>query len=569
MGIFTELSIIIFVVVIVSVIMRFLKQPLVVGYIITGIIVGPYFLNILHSAETLELFSHIGIAILLFIVGLHLRPSTIKEVGSHSLFIGLGQVVLTAALGYLVTILLGFGPVPALYIATALTFSSTIIILKLLGDKGDLGALYGRISIGVLLVQDIIASLILISIGGLAQATGTATPAMMFGTIMGKALIVTAGLYLLVRYLFPRFQKFIGSSQELLFLLSLAWGLGVSAIFFYLGLSIEIGALIAGVAMSLSPFADEMSSRLKPLRDFFVVLFFVFLGSQVVLGDTHALLIPALVLSLFVLIGNPLIVIILMNLFGYRSRVGFMTGLTVAQVSEFSLILVALALKVGHIHQEIVSLVTFVALITIGISSYMILYSGQLYEWARPAIRFFEWRKVKATRQKHDNEYEAILFGYDRGGENFVQAIRAVTEKFLVIDISPNAVTKLKEKGHPYQYGDAEDPELVRDLAIERAKIIISTIPSFSINKLLLTRIRGRNTNASVIVVAATIAEAKALYENGATFVIIPQYLASQLAARLVSRHALNPDGFDAERERHIKHIDAEHAETIPLAEQL
>ncbi|NCN51091.1 MAG: sodium:proton exchanger, partial [Candidatus Pacebacteria bacterium] len=338
MDIFIELSLIITITTFVSFIMKRLKQPLVVGYILSGLLLGPMFLNLIQSTEIIEIFSKLGISILLFIVGIHLSPKIIKEVGSVSLITGVGQVLFTSIIGFALSIFLGLDTTAAMYVAIALTFSSTIIILKLLSDKGDVHSLYGKIAVGFLLVQDVIATIILIIVSSTASAQGTSIPLVLLTTLLKGGFIVIV-ITLLEKVLLPKLLKAASDSSELLFIFSLSWGLGFSALFYALGLSVEIGALISGVVLSSSAYAEEISSRLRPLRDFFIVMFFVLLGSSMTFSGGLTMLIPVVVLSLFVLVGNPVIVLIIMNLLGFHKKTGFQAGLTVAQISEFSLIL--------------------------------------------------------------------------------------------------------------------------------------------------------------------------------------------------------------------------------------
>ena len=287
MTIFIEISIIVIIATLVSLVVKFFKQPLIVGYIATGIIVGPYVLNILQARDEMELFSKIGIPLLLFIVGLTLNPDVMREVGKASFITGIGQVLFTSVIGYFIVRSLGFGTVPSAYIAVALTFSSTIIILKLLSDRGDLGKLYGKISIGFLLVQDIVATILLlvITVVGVTAIIPSGNLSHLavveIITLLGKGALVSVFLYFVSKYVLPGIARFIAGSQEVLFIFSLAWGLGMSVFFYTIGFSIEIGALIAGVTLAASPFAYEISARMKPLRDFFIMLFFVLLGSQI------------------------------------------------------------------------------------------------------------------------------------------------------------------------------------------------------------------------------------------------------------------------------------------------
>ncbi|MEM4625413.1 MAG: cation:proton antiporter, partial [Candidatus Pacearchaeota archaeon] len=362
--IFLQISIAMLIVLVVSFIMRLLKQPLIIGYIVAGIIIGPFLFNLLPDTETLEIFSQLGIAFLLFIVGIHLNPKTIREVGKISLITGIGQVIFTSIIGYFICIALGFSVLTSIYISIAITFSSTIIIMKLLSDKEALDKLYGKISIGFLLVQDLIAIIILIIISSMSNAKGFEIGSLIL-TIFLKGGIAIIILFPLSYFLLPKLNSFFAKSQEFLFVFAISWGLGISAYFLYAGLSIEVGALIAGILLSMSPYSYEISSRLKPLREFFIISFFILLGAQMVFGSIKNHWITILILSIFILIGNPLIVMILMGIFRYSKNTGFMAGLTVAQISEFSLILIALGVKVGHLTKDILSLVTVVGLITI------------------------------------------------------------------------------------------------------------------------------------------------------------------------------------------------------------
>jgi Kef-type K+ transport system membrane component KefB/Trk K+ transport system NAD-binding subunit len=549
MHIFIELSIIVLITTLVATLMRVLKQPLAVGYILSGIIVGPYFLNILHSTESIELFSKIGISILLFVVGLSLNPDAIKETGKVSLITGIGQVIFTSVIGFLIMRGLGYDQTSALYGAIALTFSSTIIILKLLSDKGDLQKLYGKIAIGFLLVQDIVATLILlvVSAGG-AEGISSA-----LGIVLVKGIIAIIALYIFSKRILPKLSTHLAGSQELLFLFSIAWGLGLASLFYYLGFSIEIGALIAGVTLSVSSYAPEIGSRMKPLRDFFVVLFFVLLGSQIILTNIGAQIGPALLLSLFILVGNPLIVFFLMNILGYRSRTGFMAGLTVAQISEFSLILMALGLSLGHVSRETVSLITLVGIATIAGSTYLIVYAEKIYTVIRPLLKVLEIRKPShADTSDTDMSAEMIIFGYDRVGFDFVQAAKKITEKFLVVDFNPKSIAILKHKKIPHRYGDAGDVEFLGEIGLDEAKIIVSTIPDMETKLLILREHRKVSLNGVVLLTARTAKEARMLYDEGASYVVMPHHLGAHHAASLITTHKFSADKFRECKDEHL-----------------
>jgi len=551
MEVFIELSIIIGITVLITGAMKLLKQPLIIGYILTGIIVSPYFLNIVRSTDTIAVFSQIGITLLLFIVGLSLSPKVIKEVGKVSLITGIGQIIFTSLIGFFIGRLLGFSIIVSLYIAIALTFSSTIIIMKLLSDKKDLERLYGKISIGFLLVQDIFVIILLMIISSFSGKLNTIN--LILGNVLTGVLLVGA-LVLIIIYVLPSLSKFFAKSQEFLFLFSIGWGLGLAALFHYIGFSMEIGALIAGVALSMSPYHYEISSKMRPLRDFFIILFFILLGSQMVFGNIIQFIIPAVIFSLFILIGNPLIVMILMGLLGYKKKTGFQAGLTVAQISEFSLILIALGVKAGHLTNEILSFVTIIGLITIAGSTYLILYSDKIYPYLSTYLSIFERKKVREN-EKEFKDYDIILFGCNRVGYDFLRMFKKMRKKLLVVDYNPKLISELTKKKINCRYGDVDDSEFLDELNLNKLKMVVSTISEFETNLLLINKIRQANEKTITIIVSDNIEEAKILYNKGATHVIMSHLLEIDHTSMIVKKHGLNINKFLKEKKKHIKQL--------------
>ncbi|MEX0919573.1 MAG: cation:proton antiporter, partial [Candidatus Saccharimonadales bacterium] len=305
MDVFVEISLILVVATLIAALMQLLRQPLIIGHIITGLIVGPTVLDLVHSAETVELFSHMGIALLLFIIGLGLNPRVIKEVGKIAVMTGVGQILFTSTIGFLVAQALGFSAAHSVYIALGLSFSSTIIILKLLSDRKDTHRLYGKIATGFLLVQDIVAVMALVAVTALGQDQSLGEA--MTSTLLSGAAFI-GGIVLVSIYVLPHLQKFLSRSQEFLFLFAIGWGFGVASLAYAIGFSIEIGALAAGVALASSPYAFEVASKMRPLRDFFIVLFFIILGAELDIMSIGSGLLPATALSILILIGNPIIV---------------------------------------------------------------------------------------------------------------------------------------------------------------------------------------------------------------------------------------------------------------------
>ncbi|MBN1464025.1 MAG: cation:proton antiporter [Paludibacteraceae bacterium] len=553
MDTFTQLSIIIVLTTLIAGLMRILKQPLVVGYILTGVLIGPLvsgFVNPDHT-EVIEVFSEMGVASLLFIVGLHLSPNEAKQFGKTAFIIGLLQVILTFSIGFLISTLFKFTYIASIYIGIALSFSSTIVVLKFLSDKRDLDALYGRISIGVLLLQDIVAALVLIGAATFSSGeNGFAT----FSLLILKGFLVFLTLFFISHKLLPKLATFFAASQEFLFLFAISWGFGLSALFANIGFSLEIGALIAGVILSVSPYSEEISSRFKPLRDFFVVMFFVLLGTRVSFESTRVIIIPALVFSFFTLFLKPLIIMSLLGAFKYKRKPGFYVGTHLAQISEFSLILALFGLASGHINEQVFALITVTGIITITISTYLINYTAHIYQKISKYLQIFE-RKDLVQNDVTSSKYEVILFGCNRVGYDFVEVFKELDTRFLAVDFDPDIVKELKTQGINIKYGDADDLEFLEEIKIYDADAIISTIPDFETNVVLLKKARSSNKNVIVILTSHETGHAIDLYEMGANYVIVPHFLGGQVVSRLAYDAAFGLQDLEETRAKHLDYL--------------
>ena len=391
MEVFVEFSLIFLIVFGVSVLMRMLKLPLIIGYIITGIIAGPYILDLVSGNPIIPVFSEIGVVLLLFVVGLHISSEVVKDVAKVSLVTGIGQILFTSTLGFLIFRVFGFDFIPAIYLAISLTFSSTIIIMKLFSDKNEVEHQYARITLGFLIIQDIVAVVILMVISSLGNST---LPTEIFYAF-AYGFIALVFLYTLAHYIIPRMDNDFTESHEFLFVFSITWSFGLAIVFSKIGFSLEVGALIAGILMSFTKYDEEIIQKLTPLRDFFLISFFLILGSSLVFVDMSRFVVPIIVVSLFVLIGNPLIVMTLMGFFGHSKKTRFKSGLAVAQISVFSLMIVSYGVNEGHLDPDMLSVVTFIAIMTIGISTYMIMHSDALFDRLSPLLDHMPAKKKK------------------------------------------------------------------------------------------------------------------------------------------------------------------------------
>ena len=550
MELFLEISILLAIATCMAMVMRFLHQPLIIGHILTGLIVGPLVFDFVRSTETIALLGEIGVAILLFTVGLHLSPDIIRKFGKVSFITGIVQVLFTSLAGYFVCIALGFTPLQSVYIAVALAFSSTIIIMKLISDKRELDVLYAKIAIGFLLVQDLIAVLLLIGIPLFSKEVLVATDVVRF-FISGAFLI--GFVVIISRFFISKASQYIARSQEFLFLFAISWGIGVAALFKNFGFSLESGALIAGVTLAALPVKHEISARLIPLRDFFIVMFFIFLGSQIQFADPETLPL-ALVLSLVILIGNPLILMVVLGMLGYRKRTSFQTGVTVAQISEFSFILIALGVSLQHLEPAILSLVTLVGLITIFGCTYLVMYSEQLYRLLAPLLSMFERRDAFEPRARRAG-YKVILFGCNRIGQDFLNSLKQMEKRFLVVDHDPDTVRMLTEEGIDAEYGDASDVDLLSSIDVSKTELVISTIPDTETNLLINRSVKARNSDVVIIVIAHRVGDALSHYEDGVDYVVLPHFLGGKYASDIMVKFGTDRSRYATLKSEHIKHL--------------
>ncbi|RMA42118.1 cation:proton antiporter [Rhodophyticola porphyridii] len=542
-----------------------LRQPLIVSFIAVGILAGPSVLDIARSDIQIDLLAELGIAVLLFLVGLKLDLNMVRTLGPVALLTGLGQVAFTTIFGFLIGLALGFGWVTSLYIAVALTFSSTIIIVKLLTDKRELGSLHGRIALGFLIVQDLVvvmAMIVLSAIGVGAGQDGAWTDVLaVFG--YGALMLVAVGLF--IRYLADPLVERLSRSPELLVSFAIGWAAMLAALGHYLGFGKELGGLLAGVSLASTPFREAIAARLASLRDFLLLFFFIALGASLDLSVLGASVFAALIFSAFVLIGNPLIVLAIMGAMGYRKRTGFLAGLTVAQISEFSLIFMAMGVSIGHVSDEALGLVTLVGLITIAASTYMITYSHQLYDRVEPVLGVFERASAGAMEDRSEaptRAHDVIVFGLGRYGMAISRELAEQGQRVLGVDFNPVAVRFARDQGMDVVYGDATDPEFLAHLPLSNVQWAVSAVPEHDTGithddprRALVLALRQLGFAGKVAVAVHNDRTGEAMRLAGADLVLRPFQDAATQAARLVMDGTARPaiaDVTDPEGQRDL-----------------
>lgn len=546
---FAELALLLFIAAAAGAVAVRLRQPVLIAYIVVGIAVGPAGIELVRAQDQVDLLAQLGVAVLLFVVGLKLDLTHVRLIGPVALATGLGQMAFTIAIGFILILMMGRVPLTAFYVAVALTFSSTIIIVKLLSDKRELDSLHGRIAVGFLIVQDIAVVLAMMAVSALRPGgeDGTAwlgTAASISARVLAAAVL----LYVLMRYLLPPLIQFMARSQELLLVFAIAWGTALAALGEWAGFSREVGAFLAGFSLASTPFRDAVGARLTGIRDFMLLFFFVDLGARLDFSTIGGELWPAVALSLFVLIGNPLIVMAIMGYMGYRKRTGFLAGLTVAQISEFSIIFVAMGISLGHVGPDALGLTTLVGIVTIAISTYMILYSHPLYDLLHPWLGIFERRhphRELAVEQHRQPEARprVIIFGLGRYGERLMAQLVKNGVAVMGVDFDPETVRRLRHRGLSARYGDGEDSAFLETLPLVTADWIVTTLPTWEANRALLHMLKAIGVTGSISGVVRDDSHGRALHIAGAAWVINPFLDAADHAAQRITEAIKASDG--------------------------
>ncbi len=550
-SIFYQLSLVIALAAVLAMVFKQFKQPLIIAYIITGFLAGPSLLNLIHEHEAFSSFSEIGIALLLFVIGLGLNVAVIKATGKPVFFAFLSVAIGIGFGTFFLSHMLGFTSIESLVLAVAFLFSSTIVVVKAISDKRQQNRLYSQIAIGILLVEDIIATLALVVLSAQAAGIGLSSDLLI---LFAKAFLLGISLIIFGGYVLPRVAGALASSQELLFISALAWALGVASIFNWYGFSIEVGALFAGVAIAHLPYAQEISTRLKPLRDFFIVLFFVELGQSLNFGNISEAIVPAILLSIVVMIVKPLTIMSSLGALGYTKQTGFKAAVHLSQISEFSIIFVVLAVSTGVVGEQLTAVITLTAIITIVLSTYMIKYDDRLYKRFSKQLSFFERDTVKAELTDL-HTYPLVLMGYRKGGYEFVRTFREMKKRYVVIDYDPEIIENLDHQHINHLYGDVTDLELLEELSLHKSELIVSTLGDVSANKMLAKYITARNEKAVFVCHADSLDDALSLYEHGASYVMLPHLIGSERINAFIRRNGSNNKAFDTYRQKHMNSL--------------
>lgn len=560
--IFIQLAVILGMAAILGYFMRLLKLPLIVAYLLVGVLIASMNIFDVHTSEVLTFLPEIGMAFVLFFVGMELDIKEIKHLGKPIIVAGLGQIIISTMAGSIIASVLGFPLLESFYLGTALGFSSTIVVVKLLLEKKDFGSLYGKLSLGILLLEDLVAVILL-----MGMTVSSSFLNLGFQSSLPLITLFIKGAFLLLlslvfaRYILERVFDAVAKSAELLFLSALAWCFIFVSVSLFLGFSVVIGAFLAGIALANSPFHFEIQGKVKPLRDFFVTLFFVYLGSQVVFSQITEVLPLIAIFTFYAILIKPMIYLLLLGIFGFKKHTIFQSALNLSQISEFSLIVMVVGLNLGVVSQSALTAMALTGVISIIFSSIMITYSRSIYKIVVPFIGFFEHGGVSKSVDGRPVEMEdhVILVGARWMGGEIIRFLKREGIPFMVIDFDPEVVKKLACERVHVLFGDISDPEILEFLDLKKAKLVISTADSHEDNLILAAELRRKNPQAALVIRASDASEAEGLYLAGVDYAILPDVVSGDFVTQILKNHWPNMDFFKDRSKKELEKLSHKH----------
>ena len=538
MEVFSGLALVLGVAAIGGIAAKALRQPALIGYVLAGGLLSLFGVLKWEQMDFLvKTMGSLGVTLLLFLAGLELPLAELKRTGKASLLSGVLQIILSSAGGFALARILGFAWQDAIYVGLGLAFGSTILVVKLLSEKGDIQSLSGKLAVGILLVQDFVAIGLLVVLSG--TGGGKMDPVNLVFLLLKAVLLIGVAVWLSERV--AKISGLLGKSTELLFISSIGWCLAVAAVVSspWFGFSAEIGGFIAGLALAGASEQGQIISRVRPLRDFFLTWYFVALGADIGWSQLAFVLPKGLALSAFVLVINPLILALLLGALGYKRRTFFVTGVTLSQISEFSLILANRAVYSGQASTEVLSVLTIVAVVTMTVSTYLISNVDRMYrKWGAKLAALFERKTALQQEVEEKLSGHVILFGHNRIGRVLLPVLRNQNE-VVVVDFNPEVVEKLERENVRAIYGDMSDHELYERVDMQDSELVISTVPDVNDSLQFLSEIKSWNRKPTVVLTANDSETAERLYGKGADYVLVPHSLGGHWLAHVISHQGM------------------------------
>jgi Kef-type K+ transport system membrane component KefB len=505
-------------------------QPTLVGYLLTGLVLGPAVLGIVEPSDITSTMAELGLAFLLFLLGIKMRIEDVRHILHPIVKISLPQMALVLLVGWGTALGLGFPFWQALLIGLVVMYSSTAVVIKTLTDKDAVTSLPGKIDVGILLVQDVVVVILLTLLASgrpdSAAALGI-TLLTIFGLIASIGVITVAA----TRHLLPELFRRIADDKDAFFLVAVAWAFLFVLVFDELGLSIEMGAFLAGVSLAQLPYSTELRDRISPLTNLFILIFFVSIGLQLEAGDLFVYWQEAAIAAFVLIPAKFLVFFTLLNWQGFSLETTFLGSVNMVQVSEFALVAGAVAVAEGFVGEPILGFLSLLAVLTMGISVYVIKYNQQLYERLYPFLRRWETDGKERVTERGRYRDHAVVIGYDELTRSVLPRLEEFYDDVVVIDRTVAHIEVLEEAGYDVVYGDFRHAEIRNESGLKRADFVLSSSAEPDVNEALLADVGERTT---VFVEAEWPQDARELYDHGAHYVVLsPQLTAERLAEYL------------------------------------
>ena len=547
----TDLAIILLSATVVGFLAKQSGQPTIIAYIITGVLIGPAALGLVEVTELTETLSELGLAFLLFLLGIKMRLDEISHILKPIVLISIPQMLAVALAGIGISLLLGFGTVEAIIVGLAVMYSSTAVVIKMLTDKDEATSLYGKIDVGILLVQDIVVVIILavLAAGRPDSATEVATT---LGIVLVLVAAITAAAIGASKYVLPPVFRRIADNKEVFFLIAISWAFlfvlvsdEINTILAPLGieayLSIEMGAFLAGLAIAQLPYSIELKDRVNPLTDLFVMVFFVSVALSLELSELVFYWQEALIAAAVLMVAKFSIFFLLINWQEFDLETTFLGSIGMMQISEFGIIVGVAAQQGGFIDIEMLGFLTLLALITMSVSVYFMAFNHQLFERAKPYLSRWETAEEfgggKVAYKDH-----AVVIGYDDVTRNALDILAEQYKDVVVVDRKTDHIEAIEAAGYNAVYGDFRSNTVRKDAAVKKAAFVLSSSVQVDVNKAILREV---DDSATVFVEAQRIEDARELYNRGAHCVIIATQLAAERLSTYLEAYLEDRDSFE------------------------
>lgn len=531
-----EFSVLFIVIVIVSFLVKLMKQPIIIGYVISGLLFSMYAVKKgFGNEQVLLILSELGITFLLFLMGLEFNFKNIKYLGKDLLIATSLQTAVFFAIAFILAKLLYFNTLECIYLSVLFLFSSTLLVAKWVDDKKETDTLHGKIILGTLIIQDLFA---LIALTFLSAAGESSLSGILMVPAKGVALLLIA--FVFGKYLLKGMLRFAVRFPELLFIFSL----GVCFFFVrlspLLGYSTTIGAFVAGVTLANTEFKNDIYGRLKALIIFFNMLFFVGLGFQVNINPSPKLLLFIALITVLSLTVKPLVIYLTLKLRGYDMKVSCLSALNLSQLSEFSIIIISSAVFGGMISKDLNTAAIISVILTMVLSSYLIKYDKIIFRCLKPGLAFgeklFSRKKIKKITTPVFRP-DVIFFGYYELGKDLLSKFEGMNKKIMVVENDPVKIKALEREGIPYCYNSITNPYFFNRLDFSSTELVVSSIMDFEENQMIISQVKKNNPKSVIISTAKNIKNSLELYDAGADYVIYPAYVNEQQVSVLLEEY--------------------------------